>query len=143
MVETFSKRDHENLKKMNKTHPRKNPMREHSEISRRSISFWLGKTRKVAIDEEENDKQKEPVKLAPRKKVCMEECKIKVTHKGKQVECGSLCDLDEPHTTCRCKAHRRPNTPKESKKEVKSFLRLKGWRRCVQDCNHKEREDEK
>ena len=38
---------------------------------------------------------------------------------------------------------REMRAPKESKKEVKSLLRWKVWRRCVQDCNHKEREDNK
>ena len=82
VVETVPKEDHENLKKMKKAHPRMKPMmRGQSEIFRRSRSYWLERTRKVSVDEE--DAEKGPVKLEPRKKVCMEECKIKVTHKGK------------------------------------------------------------
>ena len=49
VVETVSKKDHENLKRMKMTHTRKNPMRGHSEIFRRSRSFWLGKTRNMLL----------------------------------------------------------------------------------------------
>ena len=122
------------MNQMKKDAPRLKPAVRHSEVFKRLRSYWLGKTRRVEVNdnekkprivknkdqeekkpdvktdekkeapvtkkkEEASEKKQEPttpqkgsegVYLEPRKNVCMEECKIKVERKGKEVECGRL-----------------------------------------------------
>ena len=91
----------------------------------------MGKTRKEEKSPIPPQQGSEKVHLEPAKRGCMDECKIKVERKGKEVECGRMCDLEGPHEVCRCNVHSKPKSPV---KKEKSPVRTKGWRQCVEDC---------
>ena len=136
VVETVSARSYEQLQQMKKNTTRLKPVsRSKSEMIKRSSRFWLGKTRKEEKTPISPQKCSEKVHLEPAKRGCMEECKIKVERKGKEVECGRLCDLEGPHEVCRCKVHKKPKSPVRREKLP---VRTKGWRQCVEDCPHQE-----